>query len=152
METLRIAVEGAPEAALAALAAEAELWGAGWEGHARGGRLDLPVLYGLRRGRVRGEIALAPRSEDPEAGTEIGWHPGEAEIHVHRPAVAILLLAAAAGLGTLLWPFFPRLIRLLPAALLLSLTAWWLVVARLRNAGPREFLDAVRARLGGEAG
>ncbi|MCL4839037.1 MAG: hypothetical protein KJ058_13845 [Thermoanaerobaculia bacterium] len=154
MDEIRIEVAGAPERALAAVAAEAEAWGAGWEGHAAGGRLGLPALFGLRRGVVTGEIAVAPRpagSGIPES-SEIAWHHLRSELHLHRPAVAILALAAAAGLGTLLWPFFPVLIRLVPAAILLSLSAWWLVVSRLRTAGPREFLDAVRARLAGEGG
>lgn len=157
MDEIRIEVAGAPERALAAVAAEAEAWGAGWEGHAAGGRLDLPALYGLRRGRITGEIAVAPHPAGPPNGdtaeaSQIAWHLLRAELHVHRPAVAILALAAAAGLGTLLWPFFPALIRLLPAAILLSLSAWWLVVSRLRTAGPREFLEAVRARVAGEGG
>ena len=158
MEEIRVEVSGAPERALAAVAAEAEVWGGEWEGHATGGRLGLPALFGLRRGVVAGEIAVAPRPAGPglpessEIRSEIAWHHLRSELHLHRPAVAILALAAAAGLGTLLWPFFPVLIRLVPAAILLSLSAWWLVVSRLRTAGPREFLDAVRARLAGEGG
>jgi len=154
MEEIRIEAGGAPERVLAAVAAEAEAWGAEWEGHAGGGRLALPVLFGLRRGVVAGEIAVTPRPADPATpeSSQIAWHLLRSELHVHRPAVAILALAAAAGLGTLLWPFFPVLIKLVPAAILLSLSAWWLVVSRLRTAGPREFLDAVRARVEGQGG
>jgi hypothetical protein len=158
MDEIRVEVPGVSERALAAVAAEAEAWGAEWEGHAAGGRLDLPVLFGLRRGVVAGEIAVGPRPAGPgipessEISSEIRWHHLRSELHVHRAAVVILALAAAAGLGTLLWPFFPVLIRLVPAAILLSLSAWWLVVSRLRTAGPREFLDAVRARLEGQGG
>ena len=92
----------------------AEAWGGEWTPAAGGGRLALPVVFGLRRGELSGPVA-------------------------------ILLLAALPTVGSLAWPFFPRLFALVPYAAVFGLLAWWLVVSRLRSHGPEEFLAALAA-------
>ena len=62
---------------------------------------------------------------------------------VNKQAVVILVAGAISGLVLMLWPFFPALLGFAPVAIVLALIAWFLVVSRLRMAGPREFLDTV---------
>ena len=126
-----------------ALGAAAEDWGGEWEEET--GLLTLPVTAGLRVGWVRGTVSIGPREDG--GPLEILYRVEEAHFALQAAAVVFLLLAAAGGLFTMLWPFFahrnPDLIQLAPLAVLLTLGGWFLVVSRLKSSGPEDFLAAV---------
>ncbi len=134
----------APGAALVALGETAEAWGADWKREGEGGSLVLPVLAGLRRGYLLAKVAVAERQAGA-AGTRVELTVEKAELHVHRQAVAILIVAAVASLATVLWPFFPGLLALAAPATVIALGAWFLIVSRLKTSGPEDFLKAVEA-------
>lgn len=78
-------------------------------------------------------------------GSEVELLVEETEYHLHRPAVAVLVVGAAGALIGLLWPLYPPLLALAPMGALLTFVAWLLVVSRLRSSGPIEFLELVAA-------
>ncbi len=122
----------------AALAAAAAEWGAEWrsDGAGReGGRLVLPVVFGLRRGVLIGRVEFEPAGD----GARISWNLEETHLHVQRASVAVLVFAVVALLPALAWPFQPQLMALLPFAVVMGLLAWWLVLSRLETSGPEEF-------------
>lgn len=132
-----------PDAALGAVARAADDWGAeytpeGWTG----GRLVLPVVAGLRRGLVTARVTAAPAGDD---GTRLVLAVEEAVYRLHLASIVLLLLALAGAVTTVVWPFFPRLLAIAPLGLALALAAWLLVIARLANSGPEEFLAQVAA-------
>lgn len=129
----------APGAAKTAIAEAARDWGAEWTPAGDGGRLMLPVIFGLRRGFATGNIAVEPA----DGGSRLVWTLEESRLEVHRGSVVVLSLAAVPALGALAWPFFPPLLALAPLAAVLGFLAWWLVVARLRSSGPEDFLVMV---------
>jgi hypothetical protein len=134
-----------PEAAVAAVGKTAEDWGAQFErdpAGGTGGKLHLPVLAGLRKGMVSGEVELWPKGE----GSRIVFRPQEAVYFVQTSAVVVLLLATAGGVLTILWPFFPHLLAVAPFGAVIALGGWFLVITRLRTSGPDEFLAAVAAQ------
>jgi hypothetical protein len=55
-------------------------------------------------------------------------------------------VAIAGAVLTMLWPFFPQLLPLAPFGAILALGGWFLVLSRLRNSGPDEFLVMVEAQ------
>lgn len=129
-----------------ALATAADAWGAEWSGDSasgasnpNGGRLVLPVVFGLRRGVLVGRVDFTPAGD----GVRIGWQLEESHLEVQRASVAVLALAVVALLPALAWPFQPRLLALLPFAAVMGLLAWWLVLSRLENSGPEEFFASV---------
>ena len=125
---------------LAALATAAEYWNAAWEPGPAGGKLFLPVLAGIRRGRILARVEVRSTRDT----SEIRLTVEHAEYEVNRPALLFLVLGALGGLLTLILPLYPKqLIAFLPLALVLLLGAWLLVASRVRNAGPRDFLDTV---------
>ncbi len=136
-----------PDAARAALAEAARDWGAEWTPAGDGGRLELPVVFGLRRGVVTGRVTVEPAA----GGSHLVWTLEESRLAVHRSSVVVLSLAAVPALGTLAWPFFPPLLALAPLGAVLGFLAWWLVVARLRSSGPEDFLASIGAD-GGSGG
>jgi len=126
----------------AALAAAAAAWGAEWssDGARReGGRLVLPVVFGLRRGVLIGRVDFAPSGD----GARLAWQLEESHLHVQRASVAVLVFAVVALLPALAWPFQPKLLALLPFAVVMGLLAWWLVLSRLETSGPEEFFATV---------
>ena len=126
----------------AALAAAAEAWGAEWtsDSAARdGGRLVLPVIFGLRRGVLVGRVDFTPAGD----GARLAWQIEESHLEVQRAAVAVLVFTGLALLPALAWPFQPRLLALLPFAAVMGLLAWWLVLSRLETSGPEEFFATV---------
>lgn len=143
-----LAVAGAPPQALAAVARAAEDWGAAWQEGVAGGRLELPVAAGLRHGRVTGRIEVASGGSGE---TEVAFRAERAEYWVWTPAVAILVLAVAGAATTVLWPFYPRLLPVAPFGAIIALGAWFLVVTRLQNRGPEEFLELVALHAAGPA-
>lgn len=135
---------GPPAEAQRALNATAAAWGAGWTADADGGELVLPVVAALRRGVVRGRVAIAAT----ENGTRIVLRENESTMAANRGAVAVLAVGALAGGLLVLWPFFPKLLVAAPLSAVLAFLAWFMVVSRLRMSGPEEFL----AQVGQEAG
>lgn len=139
----------APDVAAAAVARAADDCGGEWRPERDGGRLVLPVVFGLRRGVAIGRLDIARLG----AGSRLTWELEESHLEVHRAAVAVLLFAAVPLLVTLAWPFYPVLLALLPFAAVVGFLAWWLVVSRLKTSGPEEFLAALAADAGpGAAG
>lgn len=134
-----------PELALAAVARAADAWGAEFEREGSGGRLHLPFVAGIRRGLVSGPVSV----EEIPGGSRVVFRAEESRQYVHTASVAVLLLAAAGGILTVLWPFYPKLLPVAPFGALLALGGWFLVISRLRTSGPDEFLIAVAAEAGG---
>lgn len=139
MERCEVELEVGPAAAASAIAATAEPWGAEWAPHDGGGRLSLPVVFGLRRGVLVGELTIAATRH----GSRVVWSQVESHLEVHRSSVAVLSIAAVPLLGVLGWPLWPPLLAFAPLAAVLGLLAWWLVVSRLRSSGPEDFLAAL---------
>jgi hypothetical protein len=140
-----VEIEISPEKALAAVGRTAEDWGAelqpGTAG-TTGGRLRLPVVAGLRRGLITGAVEVQAAT----GGSRVVFRPETSVYHVQTASVVVLLLAVCGGLLTVLWPFFPELLAIAPFGALLALGGWFLVISRLRSAGPEEFLAAVAAQ------
>jgi hypothetical protein len=122
------------------LAELADAWAGEWTPEKSGGRLALPVVFGLRRGELAGRVELTALGAER---SRLVWTIDRSELAVDRASVAILVLALVPTLGSLLWPFFPALFALVPYAAVFGLLAWWLVVSRLRSQGPEEFLAAL---------
>ncbi len=135
-----------PDLVMAAVARAADAWGAELdERQERGGRLHLPFVAGLRRGLVSGPLSVEAIPE----GSRVVFRAEESRHYVQTSAVAILLIAGAGGLLTVLWPFYPKLLPVAPFGAILALGGWFLVISRLRTSGPDEFLAAVAAEAGG---
>ncbi len=128
-----------PAAAADALARAAADWGAEWTPERGGGRLVLPVIFGLRRGVAVGRVDIAASG----AGSKLTWRLETSELELHRSAVGLLTLSAVVLLIASAWPFHPPLLALAPFAAVVGLLAWWLVVSRLRNSGPEDFFAVV---------
>jgi hypothetical protein len=150
-------VRGDTGLVLKAVERAAEDWGAGWQAGIAGGRLELPVSAGLRHGRMSARLdlegALAREGVREGAGedgprTRVVLRPERAEYHLWTPAVVILVVAVAGALLTVVWPFFPKLLPLAPFGAILGLSAWLLIVTRLQNRGPEEFLALVAGHAG----
>ena len=129
-----------PAEAAAAIARAAEEGGGEWTAAGEGGRLALPVVYGLRRGIALGRVEIVRLGD---TGARVTWSLEESRLEVHRGSVVVLSLAALPSLGALAWPFWPPLLALAPLGAVLGFAAWWLVVARLRSSGPEEFFAAL---------
>ncbi|MEM6793934.1 MAG: hypothetical protein AAF725_08110 [Acidobacteriota bacterium] len=128
-----------PAEVMLRLPAIAEAWNGQWQQEsARSGRLGLPVTAGLRRGWIAGQLEAEERPDDRSLVT---FRIDAGEYLVDRASVTILVIAAFGALSTLVAPFFPRLLPLVPIGIFLALSAWLLIVARLRNSGPEEFFD-----------
>lgn len=134
-----------PDLVMAAVARAAEAWGADFEREGDGGRLHLPFVAGLRRGLVSGPLSVEPIPE----GSRVVFRAEESTHYVQTSSVALLLIAAAGGVLTVLWPFYPQMLPVAPFGALLALGGWFLVISRLRSSGPDEFLAAVAAEAGG---
>jgi hypothetical protein len=132
-------LEVSPEQALAAVGRTAEDWGAEFQPSGAGGQLHLPVLAGIRRGLVTGDVEIRSAGE----GSRVVFRPEKSIYYVQTSAVAVLLLAVAGALLTMLWPFYPKLLPVAPLGAILALGGWFLVISRLRTSGPDEFLAAV---------
>lgn len=134
-------LDAPPGTVLAALGRAAEGWGASWTRSGSGGRLELPVLAGLRRGFLTAQVEVEPRDD----GTHVVLRVEEVFLRVHRPAVVMLLVAALGGMVLMLWPFFPGLLVFAVPATAVGLGAWFLIVSRLQTSGPEHFLESVSA-------
>jgi len=130
-----------PEGAERQLASATEEWEGDWAPQGRsGGRLVLPVLFGLRRGVVVGRVEIVRLGDER---SRVVWTLDESHLEVHKSSVAVLCFAAVPLTVTIAWPFHPPLMALLPFAAVSGLAAWWLVVSRLRSRGPHEFFEGL---------
>ncbi len=137
-------VAGDAAEVFATLREVSEAWGGvvhgdGLEGPAA---LEIPVVAGLRRGRLR--ALLSGRSDGEH--TTVHLEIDRLDLRLNVSAVAILLLSAAGGLASVLWPWFPTLLPAVPLGLVLAVGGWLLVAGRLRSSGVDEFLLAVRGQ------
>ena len=134
----RVELPEDPVTCLNLVAMAADAWGGMWqaEGHGRG-RLGLPVMAGLRRGWVAGQLTAEPNGD----GSCLTFRIDKSEYRLQKAAALTLLLAACGAVVTLIAPLVPSLWRLVPLGLLLCLGAWLFIVARLRNSGPEEFFE-----------
>jgi hypothetical protein len=130
------------EKALAALAEVSNVWGATWERRGDSGRLELPVLAGLRHGVLAGTVHVEPSA----GGSRIVFEIESSRYRLQWSAVAILVLGAAGGIATTLWPYFPPLLGIAPLAVVVAIGAWILVASRLRTSTVEEFLELVAER------
>lgn len=148
-ELHQLELEAPPRDVLTAVAVAAEQWGAEWQPSPSGGRLYLPVVAGLRRGILSGDLEASAAAG---GGTRLVLRAETTHWQVHRSAAAVLVLGALGALPVILWPLSPSFLALAPVGLVLLFLAWFMVVSRLRTAGAAEFLDTLRLHLGGEPG
>ena len=133
----RVEVSGDTSEALKTVAEAAEIWGGEWQSRGSGGTLWIPVSAGLRRGFLSGEVS----AQRVGNRAELVFHVDKCHYQLHVAAVVVLLMGAIGGLLLVAWPFYPALLPLTPAGLILSLVAWFLVASRLRTRGPEDFLE-----------
>jgi len=139
--TQRLTIEQSPERVQAALPRVVEGWGGTLTETPDGTRLEVPVLAGLRRGRMQGVLRLGPAP----SGCEAVFTVQDVAMELNLAACAILLLSAIGAVTSMAWPWFPRLLPAVPLGLVLAVGGWLLIAARLRTAGPEELLAALRA-------
>ena len=130
-------IDLSPEEALEALSRASEMWGARWERQHQGGRLELPVLAGLKHGLLIGRVDVEPIAD----GSKVVFQIDDARYHLHRSALAILVIGAAGGIAATLWPFFPALLGVAPLAVVVAIGAWILVASRLRTSTVDDFFE-----------
>lgn len=117
----------------------AEKWGGEFD--PKTGRLELPVLAGLRHGRLVAEVEALPK----KGGSKVRLRVLESHYQLDRGSTFSLALAAIAALATLVLPFFPRFWILLPPALVIAIAAWLFIVSRLRTSSVEDFLGELRS-------
>ena len=145
MREHRLELPEDPVTSLNLVAMAAESWGGLWQPEGRGrGRLGLPVMAGLRRGWVAGQLTVEPAGD----GSRLTYLVDKSEYRVQKSAALTLLLAAVGAVVTMIAPLVPSLWRFVPVGLLLCLGAWLFVVARLRNSGPEEFFEDLAREAG----
>ena len=129
-----------PVEALRRVAHAASDWGAKWtrEGAVEG-RLELPVLAGLRRGWVEGRVTAEAKGE----GSRLVFCQEGSQYRLETVSVVFLMLGALGTLVVLVAPLVPALWPALPPGVLLAVAAWLFIVARLRNSGPEEFFGSL---------
>ncbi|MEE8525670.1 MAG: hypothetical protein V3T72_17170 [Thermoanaerobaculia bacterium] len=137
-----------PRTALRLVGEAADAWGASWKTRGdRGLWLRLPVMAGVRHGWVAGEVEV----EAADGGSQLVYRVDESEYRLDKATVFTLVLAAFGALVSVVGPFFPGLVRLMPIGIMLTVAAWLFIVGRLRNSGPEEFFEDVVDELAGEA-
>lgn len=120
----------------------ADRWGGSFD--ARKGRLELPVLAGLRYGRVVAEVEALARRD----GAKVRLRVVESHYELDRGSTFALAVSAVAAVATLALPFFPHYWPLLPPALIIAVAGWLFIVARLKTSGLEDFLGELRALAG----
>jgi hypothetical protein len=137
------------EETLDAIERAAELWGASWHRDGPGGRLELPVVAGLRRGTVTARLATDSDRDQEGPGTLVSARVEASEYRLQTAAVAILSVGGFGALALALWPLYPPLLALAPLALIFTVVAWLAVASRLQNSGIEEFLELVQTAADG---
>lgn len=135
----RVSVVLSSEESLEALEHAAELWGADWNRHGTGGRLELPVHAGVRHGVVSATVWTEPERN----GTSVVARVESSRYRLRGRAVSILAVGGLGALALILWPLYPPLLAFAPLALVLAVAAWLVIISRLQNSGVEEFLDLV---------
>ncbi len=143
MQDFRISVALSAEETLDAVERAAELWGADWHRHGTGGRLELPVHAGVRRGTLTARLSTEPEAQGEGGGTVLTISVESSHYRLQTAAVSILGIGGVGGLALTLWPLYPPLLALAPLALIFLVVAWLFVASRLQNSGVEEFLDLV---------
>ena len=118
-----------------------------WEPEGSTGTLRLPVSHGLRQSLLEGTLTI--EADPGSSGSTMRFHVEATRTKVNWTASLLLLIGAAGGIVTMLWPFFPGLLPLAPAGIVLAIAAWLLVASRLRSADVEDFFDLV-AELGSD--
>ena len=134
-------LDQSPEEALVSVNGAAQAWDAMWEPEGSAGLLRLPVTHGLRQSLLVGPLSVEP--DDYRAGSTLRFHVESTTTRLNWTACLVLLFGALGGIVAMLWPFFPGLLRLAPAGIVLAIAAWLLVASRLRTADVDDFLDLV---------
>lgn len=154
-EARRERIDAPMDRVWSAMRRAADAWGAEWEPGAPGGRgtgrLRLPVYAGLRYGVVDAEVSLEPAvaSRDDGVGepgeeiTEVTLRPTSSLWFINTTLLVILAFSAVGGLLVVIWPFLPEsgLAQIAPLGAVMAVVGWFLVVSRLENRGPEEFLE-----------
>jgi hypothetical protein len=133
-----------PEEALEEIARASEIWGATWHPEGVGGRLELPVLAGLRHGLLVGHVSTEPGT----TGSRVIFRVEDRHYRLQWTALLILAVGASGGIAATLWPFFPALLGIAPLAIVVAIGAWILVASRLRTSTPEDFLELLAADRG----
>lgn len=140
MSTHELELEVAPSEALRLVAEHSERWGGAWDPlGADAGKLGLPVIAGIRRGWVEGDVRVEPAA----AGSRIHFEKDHCAYTVDRGSLMVLAAAAVGCLFSLLAIFIPKLLPLMPIGILLAIGAYLVVIARLRNSGLEEFFGSL---------
>jgi hypothetical protein len=140
-----IDVAGSRDEALQAIAAAVEDWGATLE---RSDLLQLPVVAGLRRGLLVGRLSVRPEGQ----GSRVILATTAEEYHLETAAVAVLVIAGAGALFTVIWPLFPRLLPIAPFGAVMALSGWFLVLSRRQGKGVADFLRRIQEFLPSRSG
>ena len=130
MERCEVELALAPARAAEAIAATAEPWGAEWTPHEGGGRLSLPVVFGLRRGQLVGKVTITATA----AGSRVAWRQLESHLEIHRSSVAVLSIAAVPLLGVLGWPLWYAYAAMVPGVVLTAILGVRSAIEDLRGA------------------
>lgn len=139
--TVRVALS--VDETLDAVERAAELWGAQWHRDGPGGRLELPVVAGVRRGLVTARIATDEVHDHEGNGTILSGRIEDSQYRLQTASVVILAVGGFGALALTLWPLYPPLLALAPPALIFTVVAWLVVASRLQNSGLEEFLTLV---------
>ncbi len=139
-KSFRRSVRADLETTLDALREAAELWSAAWKDEDGGGLLHLPVLAGIRRGRILARVDATAEAN----GCSVELSVESADYEINRTAVLILSLGGLGGLALILWPLAPaRLLGFVPLGIVFMVVAWLAVASKVRTAGVDDFLDTV---------
>lgn len=154
VQDFRVSIALSAEESLHAVERAAEVWGADWHRHGTGGRLELPVHAGVRRGTITARLSTEPQAQREAPGeghcTVLVVQVESSHYRLQTAAVSILAIGGLGALALTLWPLYPPLLALAPLALIFVVVAWLFVASRLQNSGVEEFLDLVASA--GEAG
>lgn len=141
MQDFRVNIDLSAEETLDAVEHAAELWDADWQRHGSGGRLELPVHAGVRRGTVTAQLSTEAEGDTTALVVQVE----SSHYRLQTAAVSILAIGGLGGLALTFWPLYPALLTLAPAALILVVVAWLVIASRLQNSGIEEFLDLVES-------
>lgn len=95
---------------------------------------------GIRHGWLTAQVSTAAGDDD---ATDVTLHVEKADTRLHWPSLFVLLFGALGGLALVVAPFLPGLLPLAPVGVVLSLAAWFMVVARIKTRAEREFFELV---------
>lgn len=112
-------------------------------------KLVLPVQAGLREGALLVDITALPLGD--RSRTRLVFSVEREDYRLRRGSLLILGLGLLGALLIVALPLMPRLVGLLPMAFAFLILAWFLVLARVRYQGLREFTSKLEADVGKNA-